>query len=415
MQRQSGGQPAEIVGITADGVLADADVVCAADVVIAADRHFAWLPRVSGQLRLTYPTPLRAGIAELFRRYANRRVAVVASGDPLVFGIADLLISMLGRDRVRVCPAVSSVALARAAMGWPANMHAVVRMHGPDVSLLRRELAPGRRILLLSADEHTPTQVGRLLAASGYRDSTMTVLGDLVINEQSAETGSAHQWASAEAAAPRLNIVAIDCTGPALGGSVAGLPDAAFEHDGAITKRDLRASALARLAPMPGEYLWDIGAGAGSVGIEWMRAHPTCRATAIEGSTERAERIGRNAANLGVPGLHVLTGRAPEAMADLAAPDAIFVGGGAAEPGVIDGCLDALQPGGRLVIHAVTLQTEQILARLHTRYGGELIRIQTQTAAPLGSYTGWTPGRPVTQWSHAAEQESFLVEPDVGE
>ena len=195
-------------------------------------------------------------------------------------------------------------------------------------------------------------------------------------------------------------MLALELVGPSLLGWTAGLPDAVFEHDGQLTKRDLRASALARLAPTPGEHLWDVGAGAGSIGIEWLRAHPTCRATAIEGNPERASRIARNAARCGVPGLSVVTGRAPDALCDLPGPDAIFIGGGATAPGVLDACLAALTPGGRLVVHGVTLETEQVIARAYNEYGGELTRISVETAAPVGTFTGWTPARAVTQWAY---------------
>ncbi|MEE2055504.1 precorrin-6Y C5,15-methyltransferase (decarboxylating) subunit CbiT, partial [Nocardiopsis tropica] len=200
---------------------------------------------------------------------------------------------------------------------------------------------------------------------------------------------------------PRLHVLALELSGPAGRGLVAGLPDDAFEHDGQLTKRDLRASALARLAPSPGQHLWDVGAGAGSVGVEWMRAHPSCTATAVEADAGRAERIGRNADRLGVPGLRVVAGRAPDALEGLAPPDAVFVGGGATRPGVLDACLEALGPGGRLVVHGVTLETERLLADAYRRHGGELIRIAVETAAPIGAFTGWSPARTVTQWSLA--------------
>jgi precorrin-6Y C5,15-methyltransferase (decarboxylating) len=180
---------------------------------------------------------------------------------------------------------------------------------------------------------------------------------------------------------------------------VPGLPDDAFEHDGQVTKRDLRALALSRLAPLAGELLWDVGAGAGSVGIEWLRTDPRCRAVAVERSAERAERIARNAARLGVPMLEVRTGDAPGMLAGLPDPDAVFVGGGATVPGVLDGCWDRLRPGGRLVAHAVTLESEQVLVSWHHRVGGELTRIAVEQAGPLGTFTGWQPARPVVQWS----------------
>ena len=259
-----------------------------------------------------------------------------------------------------------------------------------------RELAPGRRLIVLSADESSPGEVADLLRSHGYGASAMHVLGDLGTSQASHTNGVVATWS---ADSPRLNVIALELDGPHRGGWVAGLPDDAFEHDGQLTKRDLRASALARLAPVPGEHLWDVGAGAGSVGIEWMRSHPTCTTSAIESNPERAARIARNASHLGVPRLQVVTGRAPEALDGLAVPSAIFIGGGATSSGVLGHCLGALRPGGRLVVHGVTVQTERLLGDLYAEHGGELIRVAVETAAPIGSFTGWTPARTVTQWA----------------
>jgi precorrin-6Y C5,15-methyltransferase (decarboxylating) len=236
-----------------------------------------------------------------------------------------------------------------------------------------------------------------MLTEVGYGDSGLHVLGDLGAPEESHLIGTAADWS---ATSPHLHVLALELSGPPVAGWTAGLPDEAFDHDGQLTKRDLRAAALARLAPVPGEHLWDVGAGAGSIGIEWMRAHPTCRATAVEADDERAARIARNAARLGVPGLEVVTGRAPAALEGLRRPDAVFVGGGATSPGLLDACLAALAPGGRLVVHGVTIETEQLLARRYAEHGGELTRIAVETAAPVGSFTGWTPARTVTQWAY---------------
>jgi precorrin-6Y C5,15-methyltransferase (decarboxylating) len=397
-----------VVGIGADGwdgvSQAGRSWIEGARVVLGGRRHLGLLPDVPGQRREPWPSPLRDGLprvlASLADEAAGGHVVALASGDPLVSGIASTLIDLLGADEVTVVPAPSSVALARAAMRWPAESHAVVSVVGRDVALVRRELAPGRRILVLSSDEHTPREVAQLLVAEGYGASELTVLGDLGGCEQSSfRFDRAAILTSTEVDLPRLNVVAIACVGPGLGGWVAGLPDDAFEHDGQLTKRDLRASALARLSPVPGEHLWDVGAGAGSVGIEWMRAHPSCAATAVEADAARAARIGRNATRLGVPGLEVVHGRAPGALARLRTPDAVFVGGGATHDGVLDACLAALRPGGRLVVHAVTLETEILLGRRYQEHGGELTRVSVQTSAPVGTFTGWAPARTVTQWA----------------
>lgn len=348
------------------------------------------------------PRPLREGLPA-FLEAIGPDVVVLASGDPLVSGIGTTLIELLGAEAVEIHPAVSSVALARARLKWPAESCAVVSVVARDLSRIRRELAPGRRIIVLSSDETTPAAIATLLVDSGLGGSRMTVLSDLGGSDERRVDALAAEWSTG---ASRLNVVAIEVAGVRTYGWAAGLPDDAYENDGQLTKRDLRASALARLAPAPGEHLWDVGAGAGSVGIEWMRTHPACRTSAIEADPDRAARIARNASRLGVPDVVVVNGRAPEALAELVAPDAIFIGGGATRPGVLDACLSALRPGGRLVVHGVTLETEQLLAAAHATHGGELTRISVETTAPVGAYTGWTPARTVTQWAFVRDWDA---------
>ena len=402
-----------VVGVGADGWAGLSDrlreAVSSAPVLLGGRRHLDLVPPVAGQVREPWPSPLRAGLPPLLQRYADRPLVVLASGDPLLSGIGSTLIALLGPDTVRVEPSVSSVALARARMGWSAEEHELVSLVGRDPHAVLRALAPGRRVLVLSSDETTPVVVGRLLVGQACAESTVTVLGDLG-DLGGAETridGSALDWAEGRCGpASRLNVVAVEVVrrGAAVPGTAVvswapGLPDTAYEHDGQLTKRDLRASALARLAPAPGQLLWDVGAGAGSVGIEWLRAHPSCRAVAVESHPDRVERIGRNAAALGVPHLRVVHGRAPAALGGLPPPDAVFVGGGASHPGVLEAARAALREGGRLVVHAVTLETEQILVDARARHGGELTRVMVEHAEPVGTFTGWTPARAVTQWS----------------
>ena len=390
-----------VVGIGADGWAGLGEparqTVLAADVVIGGSRHLDLLPALEGQQRHTWPSPLRAGLPALLNGLAGQTVVALASGDPLLSGVGSTLIELFGAEQVTVIPAVSSVTLARARLGWPAESAAVIR--SADVHTVLRELAPGRRVLVLSSDETTPGQLAALLTERGYGASRMVVLGDLGAAAETRVETAAATYPAFQGSAPRLNIVALELAGPPASGWVAGLPDDAFEHDGQLTKRDLRAAALARLAPAPGQLLWDVGAGAGSVGIEWMRAHPTCRAIAVEANDARAQRISDNSRNLGAPALQVVHGAAPQVLADLPAPDAVFIGGGLSRPGVLATCLAALAPGGRLVAHGVTLETEALLAAAYREHGGELTRIQIEHAAPLGSFTGWTPGRAVTQWA----------------
>lgn len=397
------GVPTEVVvvGIGAEGFASlspsSQSLVSDAAVLWGGSRHLSLVPSVAGQVRVPWPSPLAAGLPGLLSQYAGQRVVALASGDPLVSGIATTLLD-LGVS-VRVVPAVSSVALARARMRWSSDSCEVVSLVGRPLERLVLALAPGRRILVLSSDASTPAAVASLLASTGWGDSRLTVLGDLGSSTESFQSGVASSWSGTS---PALNVIALEVSGNGLASWAPGLPDSAYENDGQLTKRDLRASALARLMPAPGQLLWDVGAGAGSVGIEWMRAHPTCRTIAIESSPERAARIARNADALGVPDLQVVEGRAPAALAGLPAPDAIFIGGGATREGVLDMCLAAVRPGGRLVVHGVTLETETLLARAYADHGGELTRIGVETAEPIGTFIGWTPARAVTQWAWAA-------------
>ena len=388
-----------VVGIGADGwaglTVPARQRVLDADVLVGGERHLGLVPDVAGQVRRPWPTPWPRPLTGFLGEYAGRRVTVLASGDPFVSGVGSRLADELGTESLDVLPAVSSVALARARMGWSAERSAVVTVVGRDVHTVLRELAPDWRVVVLSSDADTPAELARLLVERGFGASTMTVLGDLGAEHESRTESTAATWSGP---GPDLNIVALELRGPTTSWAT-GLPDEAFEHDGQLTKRDLRAGALARLAPQPGQVLWDVGAGAGSVGIEWMRTHPTCRAVAVEADEQRVARIRRNAGSLGVPALQVVHGRAPEALDALPDPHAVFVGGGATAPGLLDQCAKALRPGGRLVVHGVTLETEALLARQYAEHGGELTRVAVEHAAPIGSFTGWSPARTVTQWS----------------
>lgn len=402
-----GGVRVTVVGVGADGHLPPSSLalVTAAEVLLGGERHLALVPPVEGQERRPWPRPL-SSLATFLGEYDDRRVVALASGDPLVSGIGTTLIRLLGPDAVDVVPAVSSVALARARMGWSAEESTVVTLVGRDPAALRRELVAGARILVLSSDETTPMTVAELLDGEGFDDTRMTVLGDLGSPDESRVDGIPTDFGTWSGPLPRLNVVAVEVPGTEddLNSWATGLPDHLFQHDGQLTKRDVRASALSRLAPRPGQLLWDVGAGAGSIGIEWLRAHPRTNAVAVEADPGRAARIARNAESLGVPRLWVVEGTAPDALADLPQPHAIFVGGGATAPGLLDLCRERLAPHGRLVVHGVTLETEQLLVAAFHAHGGELTRLSVEHVTPLGGrFTGWTPARAVTQWAWTKE------------
>jgi precorrin-6Y C5,15-methyltransferase (decarboxylating) len=389
----------DVVGIGADGwpgLGAEATRrLLDAEVVFGGGRQLALLPASVEARRVPWPSPLLPALPGLLEAHRHRRCAVLASGDPTFHGIGSTLVRLLGAERVRILPQPSSAALARARLGWSAADVEVVSLVNAPVELLHPVLAPGRRLLVLSAGEHTPAAVADLLQQRGFGASELTVLEQLGGPAERVLRGSADDWPHPPG--DPLNLVAVRCAGTGALSRVPGLPDDRYESDGQLTKREVRAVTLARLAPLPGQLLWDVGAGSGSIAIEWSRVHPSCRAIAIEPDRARAQRISVNAAGLGVPGLRVVEGRAPEALAGLPAPDTVFVGGGATVPGVVEAGWEALRPGGRLVLNAVTIETEQVLTAWYARLGGELSRLSVSRAAPVGGFTGWRTMMPVTQ------------------
>ncbi|MFE9368592.1 precorrin-6y C5,15-methyltransferase (decarboxylating) subunit CbiE [Streptomyces sp. NPDC006711] len=392
-----------VVGIGADGWgglgSRGREVLLAADVVVGGARQLALLPEECRGERIAWPTPLKPAVPGIIEAHRGRRLAVLASGDPMFYGIGRTLTDVLGAPP-RVLPHPSSLSYACARLGWPVEETEAVTLVGRPAARLAAALHDGRRILVLSADARTPADVAALLRDRGFGPSRMRVLEQLGSPRERVVEGSAESWDAAPGDA--LNVVAVECrrAPDALRlGAVPGLPDDAYEHDGQLTKRHVRAATLGALAPAPGETLWDIGGGSGSIAVEWMRTHPSCRAVTVERDPVRAERIGRNADRLGVPALRVVAGAAPDALAQLPAPDAVFIGGGLTAPGLLDACWQALAPGGRLVANTVTLESEALLATWYRRYGGELVRLAVAHAVPVGGFTGWRQAMPVTQWA----------------
>ncbi|MFI9722836.1 precorrin-6y C5,15-methyltransferase (decarboxylating) subunit CbiE [Streptomyces sp. NPDC052396] len=396
--------PVTVVGIGADGwpglAPAAQQALRRAEVIIGGPRQLDLLPAGCTAERVAWPSPLRPAVPGLIARYQGWRTAVLASGDPMFFGIGRTLAELLGADRLRVLPHPSSVSYACARLGWPLEDTEVISLVGRPLDALAAALHPGRRLLLLSAGAATPAEAAALLAERGFGPSRLTVLAQLGGEREQRTEGTAEDWPHPPG--DPLNVIAVDCRradgAPRLS-LTPGLPDELFEHDGQLTKRHIRAATLAALAPAPGELLWDVGGGSGSIGIEWMRAHRSCRAISIERDPVRAERIAHNARALGVPALRVVTGAAPAALEQLPTPDVVFIGGGLTATGALDACWQALPPGGRLVANTVTLESEALLTDSYRRHGGELTRLAVAHATPVGGFTGWRQAMPVTQWS----------------
>ncbi|BAN46377.1 bifunctional cobalt-precorrin-7 (C(5))-methyltransferase/cobalt-precorrin-6B (C(15))-methyltransferase [Metapseudomonas resinovorans] len=387
-----------VVGIGEDGYAglgkAARHALLGAVEVLGGARQLDLLPRCIGARRSPWPSPF--SLAPVLEKRGTP-VCVLASGDPMLFGVGASLARQVAAEEMRVIPAPSSYSLAAARLGWPLQDVTLLSVVARPLAALNAHLHDGARLLVLSNDGTSPAAIAAQLAEHGFGPSRLTVLEHLGGERERRIEGIASDWSLAEAAA--LNLLAIEVR-PADGTcplpTTSGLPDEAYRHDGQLTKRDVRAITLARLAPRPGELLWDVGAGCGSIGIEWMRAHPGCRAIAVEANEGRQGHIRHNRDTLGVPGLQLVAGQAPAALDGLPAPDAIFIGGGVTEPGVLDRCWASLKPGGRLVANAVTLQSEATLVAFRERQGGALTRISIAQAQPLGDFDTWRSALPIT-------------------
>ncbi|MFD1746250.1 precorrin-6y C5,15-methyltransferase (decarboxylating) subunit CbiE [Rhizobium helianthi] len=392
-----------IVGIGEDGLAGLGEkaiaAISGADFVFGGKRHLHLAANaIQGEAR-PWPQPFDPAM-EAVLSLRGRTVCVLASGDPFFFGVGVTLARHICKGEFICYPAPSAFSLSASRLGWPLQEVETVSLHGRSIDLIRPHLHPGRRLLALTSDGEAPAAIARLLVSAGFGKSRLTILEALGGEKERQRTILAEDF-DLEDIDP-LNILAIELVAETSARILPlgfGLPDALFEHDGQITKSEIRAMTMAALAPRRGELLWDIGAGSGSIGIEWMLSHPSMRAVAIEHHPERAARIGRNAHAFGVPGLQVVEGKAPFALVDLPRPDAIFIGGGGSRDGVVDAALAALPFGGRLVANAVTLEMERVLLDAHARLGGRLIRVSLDRAEPVGGMTGWRPAMPVTQWS----------------
>ena len=390
-----------IIGIGEDGLSglspAAKTLIESADHVFGGRRHLAL---VGDLARWTTPWPSPFETArEMVLSQRGRRVVVLATGDPFNHGVGSLLVKDLPAEEWRAYPQASAFSLAANRLGWALQETATLGVNGRAVERVIPLLHPGAKILALSADAGTPGTVAALLTARGFGGSRLTVLEALGGAAERIRSVPARNYAFAGVHA--LNIMAIDIAadpGARILAYTPGLPDDWFESDGQLTKREVRALTLASLAPKCGEHLWDLGCGSGSVAIEWMLADPSLRATGVERNPERAARAARNALSLGVPGLRIETGGIDATLTKLAPPHAVFIGGGGREAGLIDQVWSALPPGGRLVINAVTLETEALVLSEFARKGGSLTRIAIDRADPVGGLTGWRPAMPVLHW-----------------
>jgi precorrin-6Y C5,15-methyltransferase (decarboxylating) len=390
-----------LVGIGEDGLEgltpAARRLIAQAAFIVGGKRHLA----LAGPLKaetMIWPSPIENAL-DAIEAHRGRPVCALASGDPFFFGVGAMLMRRFTSDEMTSVPAPSAFALVASRLGWSQQDCALLTLHGRPLEAIIPHLQPGARIVALSWDDATPAKLAALLTQRGMGRSRVTICEAMGGLSERIRTTEAQDFVLDNFAA--LNTIALEVVserGARVLARTAGLPDEWFEHDGQITKREIRAITLSLLAPRRGDLLWDVGSGSGSVAIEWMLADPANRAVAIEVRHDRAERIARNALSFGVPGLSVVTGEAPHVFADLTPPDAIFIGGGASAPGMIERALSALAPGGRLVVNAVTLETQAACVDWRARWGGELTQIAIAQAEPVGRYSGWRAAMPIVQW-----------------
>jgi len=402
-----------VIGIGEDGwddLSADSrELLYKSEIVIGGERHLKMIPGDWEGERIIWASPIREAVTKILdwrpsEPGSGKKVAVMASGDPLCYGIAAKLLRHLPIEEIWIKPALSTFSLICSRVGWSLPDIETLTIHGRPLEMLHTFVQPGAKLLVLNQDEGSPKQAAELLAARGFGKSQITVLEHLGGSKERQFSGQADSWSHPHVAA--LNAMAIECIAGTRANVLAripGLPDDAFLHDGQLTKREIRAATLSRLMPVVDQVLWDVGAGCGSVAIEWMRCNPRCKAVAIEKSESRLKMIQQNAFQLGVPMLDIVPGNAPEVLVDLPAPDAIFIGGGLSGGNMLETCWNALNPGGRLVANAVTLEGEQKLVQWQkvnaekNGASGDLARLAVSHVETIGKFQSWKEVRSVTQ------------------
>jgi precorrin-6B C5,15-methyltransferase / cobalt-precorrin-6B C5,C15-methyltransferase len=390
-----------VIGVGEDGIealpRALQTLIERAELIVGGERHLAMVAQARAEKK-SWASPLSLTLDEIWSR-RGKPVVVLATGDPMHFGIGVALAKRVPAEEIAVHPHISAFSLAAARMRWPLADTECLTIHGRPLDLLAGAVAPGRKVLLLSHDGTSPAEVALRLTELGYGPSEVTVLEHMGGERERLYAGRADAWAHPRAA--DLNTLAVLCRANEAAHPLSlssGLPDEAFQHDGQLTKREIRAATLSALRPLPGQLLWDIGAGCGSIAIEWLRTHCSLSAIAIENNITRQGLIEANAAALGTPHLKLVESSAPQAYDGLPEPDAIFIGGGLSDAGVVEGAWERLKPGGRLVANAVTAEGEAHLFSLRGKLGGDMTRLSVARLAPVGQLHGWKPLMPVTQY-----------------
>lgn len=390
-----------IIGVGDDGLegLAPAPraLIEGADIVVGSARVLEQAALHDVETH-SWGSPIEDMVAKI-EGWKGRNVVVLATGDPMHYGIGATLARHMPPDEMTVIPAPSAFALAAARLKWPLQEVETLSLHGRPVSLLQPFIQRQAKLLALTGGSETVHEAAEMLRARGFGASRLTVFEHMGGDDERVVTLAAEDCKGKNF--NDFNTLGIECVaGPdaTLLPRVPGLPDQAFTHDGQLTKREVRAVTLSALGPTPGALLWDVGAGCGSVAIEWMRSAPGARAIAFERHDARIKMITENAAALGAPGLEVVTGDVAETLGRHAAPSAIFLGGAVVKKQVFDACWSALRAGGTLVANAVTLEGEAALIARHEAYGGELVRIDVSHVTNVGSRRALKPRMAVTQW-----------------
>lgn len=398
---QKQGKWLNIIGIGEDGVdgLSRDAIACLenTEIIIGGDRHHQLTPTIKAE-RISWPSPFDAMI-DLIKSFKGRRIAILVTGDPLWYSVGSRISRVIAVDEIRFFPQISAFQWAAVRLGWSLADCDTLTVHGRPVEQIIPYIAPNARLLILTQDKTSPAAIAKLLTERGFGKSAVHVLASLGGKNEKRFDGVANRWRHQ---VPDFNILAVQCIagkGAQFYSRIGGLPDDAFEHDGQITKRVVRAATLSALQPYPEALLWDVGAGCGSVGIEWMRSAREAQAIAIETDTKRLSIIANNARTLGTPKLITVKGKTPKAFTGLPTPDAVFIGGGVLQDGVFEGAWKALRPGGRLVANAVTLESEARLVELYKNHGGTLERISVSQVSPVGRYYALKPLMPVIQWA----------------